>query len=528
VLPGKKFTPEDILAILRKRKWLIVAPFVVGVAVSLFVAKRIPQQYRSETLIMVVPQRIPDSYVKPTDTTTIEERLPSISEQIQSRSRLERIINEFDLYRKERAEGVMEDVVQKMRANIAVKLEGKTQDSSFRISYVNADPGVAQKVTQRLASWYIEENLRDRENLATNTSDFLNSELEDAKRRLLEHEKKLEAYKQRYSGQLPTQLESNLQAIQSTQMQLQALNETINRARERRLLIERQLADAQITPEIVAPVAPAPGTPDASPQLSTAQQLELAETTLERYKLRYTADHPDVRALERTIRDLRTRLAAEPAPSTQSASVKPMSTAELARQKRIKDLQAELDVIDRQIASGEQDQKALTARMADYQGKADAAPAREAELVELTRDYATLQATYTSLLTKREDSKLAANLERRQIGEQFKVLDPPSLPERPEKPMMRLMVIAGGSGGGLVLGLLCVGFLEYRDTSFKTEADITSVLALPVLALIPVMISDDERQAEEGKRRRRAWASVVTAVVVLGSVAIVAFWRLQH
>jgi polysaccharide chain length determinant protein (PEP-CTERM system associated) len=528
VLPGKTFTPEDVLAILRKRKWLIVSPLVVGVAASLLVAKRIPQQYKSETLIMVVPQRIPDSYVKPTDATTIEERLPSISEQIQSRSRLERIITEFDLYKKERAKGVMEDVVQKMRANITVKLEGKTQDSSFRVSYVNADPRTAQKVTERLASWYIEENLRDRENLATNTSDFLNSELEDAKRRLIEHEKKLEAYKQKYSGQLPTQLESNIQAIQSTQMQLQAVNESINRARERRLLTERQLADVQMTPEIASPPPQRNGGAQEAQQLTTAQQLEIAEATLERYKLRYTADHPDVRAMERTIRDLRARLAAEP-PSSENATAKPTSTAELVRQKRVKDLQAELDIIDRQIASSEEDRKALTARMGDYQSKVDAAPAREAELVELTRDYATLQATYTSLLTKREDSKLATNLQRRQIGEQFKVLDPPSLPERPEKPLMRVMVIAGGSGGGLVLGLLLVGFIEYRDSSFKTEADVTSLLALPVLALIPMMISDDERQVEEARKRRRAVASyVVTVVVLVGSAAAVAYWRLQH
>jgi len=528
VLPGKKFTPEDILAILRKRKWLIVSPFVLGIVASLLIVKRIPQRYKSETLIMLVPQRIPETYVKPTDISTIGERLPSITEQITSRSRLERIISEFDLYRSERARGAMEDVVQRMRDDIVVKLEGKTQDSSFRVSYLNPDPRIAQKVTERLASWYIEENLRDRENLAINTSDFLNSELEGAKRRLVEHEKKLEAYKQRYPGQLPTQLESNVNAIQSTQMQLQAVNESINRARERRLLIERQLADVQMTPEIPTPLTTGSSGAQEPAQLTPAQQLEAAEAMIERYKLRYTADHPDVRALERTIRDLRARVAAEPAASSAGDAVKPTSTAEVARQKRLKDLQAELDVIDRQIASSEQDRKALTVRMSDYQAKVDAAPAREAELVELTRDYATLQSQYTSLLTKREDSKLAANLERRQIGEQFKVLDPPSLPERPEKPLMRLMVIAGGSGGGLLLGLLCVGFLEYRDTSFKTEADITSVLDLPVLALIPVMISDDERQAEEGKRRRRTWASVVTAVVVLGSVAVVAFWRLQH
>jgi polysaccharide chain length determinant protein (PEP-CTERM system associated) len=486
VLPGKKYTPDEVLRIVLKYKWLILAPFVVATIASILVARQIPEKYQSETLIMVVPQRIPESYVKSTDATRIEERLPSISEQIQSRSRLERIITEFDLYKKERAEGVMEDVVQRMRDNIDVKLEGKAQQS-FRIKYVSSDPRTAQKVTERLASWYVEENLRDRENLATNTGEFLNAALEDAKRRLVEQEKKVQEYRQRYSGQLPTQLDGNLQAIQNAQLQLQVINESINRARERRLLIERQLADVQasLDPGSSA-LAAAPGGRENAPELTTAQQLENAEALLQRYKLRFTPDHPDVRTMERTVRELRARVQAEPAPGPQSPT-KTLSTAEGTRQKRIRDLQSDIAAIDRQIVASEGERGLVNGRVADYQSKVDSAPARESDMIELTRDYETLQRTYASLLTKREDSKLAANLERRQIGEQFKVLDPPSLPQRPVKPMLRLAVSAGGSAAGLLVGLLLAGVLEFRDSTFRTEKDVTSVLGLPVLALVPTM-----------------------------------------
>ena len=187
MLPGKKYTPDEIVRILVQRKWLIILPFVIGVAGGVFAFKRVQELYRSETLIVVVPQRIPDSYVK-SITTRVEDRLTSISEQIMSRSRLERIINDFDLYREARASGPMEDVIQRMRADIQPTMDGR-DSLSFRISYVNQDPKIAQKVTERLASLYIEESLRDRANLTDSTSQFLESQLEDAKRRLLEHEK---------------------------------------------------------------------------------------------------------------------------------------------------------------------------------------------------------------------------------------------------------------------------------------------------------------------------------------------------
>ncbi|HKT81015.1 MAG TPA: hypothetical protein VJP86_12395, partial [Vicinamibacterales bacterium] len=199
------------------------------------------------------------------------------------------------------------------------------------------------------------------------------------------------------------------------------------------------------------------------------------------------------------------------------------TTAELARRKRISDLQAELDVIDHQLANNGNEEARLKKVIATYQADVDAVPARESELVELTRDYSTLQATYAGLLEKQENSKLAANLERRQIGETFKVLDPASLPERPYNQSKRLGALAGGAAGGLVFGLLLVGFLEYRDSSFRTEQELHKVLALPVLALIPQVTSDAERRHE----RRRMLLARVTALVIflIGSGATVVFWR---
>src|SRR5687768_12061357 len=184
---------------------------------------------------------------------SIEERLPAITDQILSRSRLEQIIQQLELYPAERERQVMEDVVQKMRLDIGTSAARQTGGArrdvnSFRISYVSDNAEKARKVTERLASLYIEQNLKDRENQADSTSQFLTTQLDEAKQRLIEQEKKLEAYRKSHAGQLPSQLQSNLQAIQTASLQVQQLNEATNRAQERRLLVERQIADTESMP----------------------------------------------------------------------------------------------------------------------------------------------------------------------------------------------------------------------------------------------------------------------------------------
>jgi protein tyrosine kinase modulator len=498
MLPGKKYTVDEVRRALWKHKWLVVIPFVVGTVGSVYGARRLTPLYRSETLIMVVPQQIPDTFVKSTLTATVADRLPSISEQILSRSRLERIITDLDLYPKERAREVMEDVVQQMRHDIAVQLEGK---DSFRVAYISSSAQLAQRVTEKLASLYIDESLRDRQNLAVSTDQFLESQLADAKRRLVEHEKKLEDYRKRYSGQLPTQLQGNLQAISNAQLQLQSLSESVNRSQERRLLLERQLADAQVAPAAV-PEATAAGNGQEVP-LTAAQQLAAAQTRLDAYRLRYKPDHPDVRGLERVIKDLKVK-ADEEAKNPPAPSERVVTPAEAAHQKRIKDLQAELAVLDHQLATSQNEAEQLKATIADYQAKVDAVPTRESELVELTRDYSTLQASYASLLQKREESKISANLERNQVGEQFKILDPASLPQKAYNRNQRLMVAAGGSLAALLLGLGWIALPELRDSSFRREEEVVRLLELPVLAVVPVIESGERR----GAGRKRAAGSL--------------------
>jgi polysaccharide chain length determinant protein (PEP-CTERM system associated) len=519
VIPGKKPTPEDILRALWRYRWVIVIPFVVIAAGTLVATRYIPDRYRADTLILVVPQRVPEAYVKSTVTTKIEDRLQSISQQILSRTRLERIIQDFNLYPVERRTGIMEDVVERMRKDIDVQL---VKGDAFRVSYTGAEPRTVMKVTERLASLFIDESLRDREVLAEGTNQFLEAQLEDARRQLVEHEKKLEAFRRQYDGQLPSQVDSNMESIRTFEVQLQSLNESLNRDRDQKIMVERQIADTNITEPSVAQAA-SPGAPDAPAVGSAAQQLETAKNALAAMLLHLKPEHPDVVRMKRTIQELQAKADAEALEKPVSPSAQPATPQERARQNRLRDLHAQKDTLDRRIGEKEKEAAVLQKRVNDFQQRVAAAPTRESELTALTRDYSTLQKTYADLLSKKEESQIAANLERRQIGEQFKILDPARVPEKPASPN-RPMLDGAGAAAGLALGLALAAFFEFRDTSIKSDADVAFALAIPVLASVPQMITTAERRRH---RRRQILTGAATLVVCLLAAGALVFWKLR-
>jgi polysaccharide chain length determinant protein (PEP-CTERM system associated) len=488
VIPGKRYTPEALLGIALRRKWLIVIPsLVIGAAVGV-ATHMLPNRYRSDTLILVVPQRVPESYVRSTVTTRIEDRLQAISQQILSRTRLERVIQDFNLYSDRRKSDLMEDIVERMRRDIDVEI---VKGDAFRVSFTAEEPRTAMRVTERLASLFIDESLRDREILANDTNTFLESQLDDARRRLVENEKRLAEYRRLHDGELPTQLDANMQGLHNTEMQLQALVDSLNRDRDRRLVLERMVAD-------LTPAETASSTADRRPadgektEVSTADRLGAAEALRREMLLRLTPEHPDVLRLNRTIESLRKRLEAEgPQRDTGPAKVLPSETA---RRSRLQDTRAEIENLDRQMAQKSAEEKRLHAVMGQYQKRIEIAPGRESELAELTRDYDTLQQTYRGLLAKKQESQISANLERRQIGEQFKILDPARLPERPYSPD-RPRLYTMGLLGSLLFGFACAGAAEYLDRTLRFEEDVRLALNLPVIATIPVL-------AEPSRSRR--------------------------
>lgn len=525
MIPGKTLEPKDLLNILKRPKIILIPTVIVGAAMAAYV-HTLPDLYRSETLIMVVPQRVPDSYVRSTVTTTIQDRLRSFNQQITSRTRLEPVIREFNLYPEQVRSGLMEDVVERMRLDIATEI---IRSDAFRISYLYGDARTSMKVTERLASMYIDESLREREVLADSTNQFLDSQLSSAKERLIDHEKKLESYKMRYAGQLPTQITSNLQVMQNAQMQIQSLVDSLNRDRDRQLALQGQLSDLGLSSTDDPGTAPRTTPPPSVAAPASYPALQQAQKTLEQLQLRLTGSHPEVLRQQRVVADLEKKVADETAFNMLAAANAPkptttgMDPAQLARLSRVEQMRIELESLSKQIVTKEQEEARLRSVIADYQGRVESAPSRESEMTELMRDYETLQRTYTQLLAKKEEAQVSANLERYQIGEQFKILDPARLPEKPYSPdRPRLWAI--GVGAGLLVGLLFSAFIEYRDASLKTDADVVATLTLPVLAMIPELVTNEVRQARV-RRRRLAWGA--TAGTAVAAAAAAALWVLR-
>lgn len=498
MLPGKQYTPEIILTLLRKRIWFLLVPLAAGAAATVVWSSTLPDLYRSQATIQVVPQSISESLVRSTIEARIEDRLPAIQQAILSRPKLEAMIEEFDLYPQQRQAMVMEDVVELMRSNILTSI---VRRDAFGVAYIGTDPVKVMRVTQQLGSLFIEQSLNYRHNLTTVTDEFLESQLEETRQALETQERRLEVYRRTYAGQLPSQVDANLQQMSAANMQVQQVVDSINQALNRRLVLEQQLADARrsVTGTVAGTTPVAAGGDVAGG--GAARDVSTAQATVEALRARgLRPGHPDLDAALRTLRDAQSRYAE--LAKTLGSDTASLTPEEAARQVQIAALTSQIAEIDRQVREARTTEQRFRATADAAQARLDAMPTRETEMIALTRDYDIINDKYRGLLQKREEARISANLERRQVGEQFNVIEPARLPERPFSPdRMRLNLI--GSLSGLLVGLGLVGLLEYRDRGFRSEDDLRAVVGLPVLAVVPLMRSDADR-------RRLLWRRVIT------------------
>jgi polysaccharide chain length determinant protein (PEP-CTERM system associated) len=533
MLPGRKYTIDDIRRILWKGRWIMLAPIVPGLIVGLVVARAQPELYKSSTLIQVLPQRVPDSFVKTTVTSTVEERLKSIEEIVKSRTALEAMITDLGLYPDSKLP--MEDLVVDASAKLELKVAGTAPGAfrtpgavnALRVTFTHADKKKALAVTQRVTAMLLEENALMRGSQANATNHFLEQQLAETRTKLEEQERKVEAFRQRYAGRLPTQIQTNMQAVQSTQSQLASLVESLQRDRDRKYMLERlnNDASAQLDQILTAPppATAGPGTdPNGLPSQASAQQrLAIARSQLEAMQLRLKPEHPDIRRQNRIIADLEKLAAAEASGTAPVASTRVASGEEIRRREMVSQQKAEIASLGRQIIFKEGEERRLRSVIADYQTKIEAVPGVESEWTRLDRDYATIQESYKSLLTKSQEAKIAANLEENQVGEQFKVLDAPQVSDQATS-SFRTQISVLGTFVGFLIGFAIVALREFMDTSFRTESDVLNVLSLPVLATVPFTPSPAELA---GARRVRTVSSASAAAML--AVCGIVFWYLQ-
>jgi polysaccharide chain length determinant protein (PEP-CTERM system associated) len=518
MLPGKKYHLEEIVQVLWQRIWLLLVPFAVVSSVVAIVVRLMPDTYTASAMVAVVPQQVPESIVRPTITSRLSDRLQAIENQVLSRPRLERLIVDLNLYAEERRVGVMEDVVQQMRRRVRITPQGAV---AFRVTFTGPEPLSTKRVVDQIASDFIAESLVDRSRQAERTNQFIDSVLEDARQRLLEREAAIAAYKRQHGHELPAQTQTNLAAMTASNAQAQAASQSRSTASERRLQLERQLQTELDTPVGCTPVA-AVGTPGAAgaratPPGSAAQELAAARQQLEAATARWTTVHPEVQRLTTLVRDLEARAQAELVARTGvSAAAAGMSPAELARAARIAELQKTIGEIDGQIGRFDAEEQRLREQAAMYRARIEAAPLRDNELADLMRGYPAIVAQFDDLNRKSENTRLQASLERQEIGQQFRLLEQALLPERPSSPDRQSLTLLGMVAGfGVGLGLIAL--LEYRDGSFKTDSEVSAVLSIPVLAVVPVMQSDEER------RRALTWRIVFGVGVGAAVVVCLAF-----
>lgn len=461
---------DDYVRILKQRAVLIVVPAVVLAVTALLFSNAIPPQYVSQTLVLVEQQRVPDEYVKPVVTSDLDQRLASMKEQILSRSRIEPLVQRFNLY----SGATPDDRLANVRKSIEIKpikseIAGADGLPGFFISYRASDPHIAQQVCGEITSLFVNENLRAREQSAQGTTSFLESQLVSAKANLDEQDSKLADFQRKYIGRLPGEENTNLNMLNSVNSQLEAATQALTQLQQQKAYQESMLT--QMSHEV----------PSASPAMKAAldeRQTQLATLQAQASDLstRYTADYPDLIAVRHKIADLRKEISRSPAPAAVAVTHVPDSAA-------VQQLRAQIQATNQGITAKQAEQMQLQSAINGYQGRLQASPQVEEQYKALTRDYQTAQKFYDDLLVKRNQSKMATDLEHRQQGEQFRVMDEPNLPDSPDYPK-RSRFLLGGFALGLMIGLASAALLEYRNTALQTEDDVYVFTKLPTLAVI--------------------------------------------
>lgn len=466
--------PLEYLQVARRRWIWIVVPTMIIAGLTAVVARKLPKLYTSSALILIEPQQVPTDMVHPTVSGTVADRLEYIREQILSRTQLSQIIQKYGLYRNQ---GLTADgQVTQMLGDIAVTpildpnaREGSQDYSAFRIAYQGPDPVLAQDVTRELSQLFISENLKARAQQAVGTENFIDSQVAQASQTLQTLEAQLKQLKNQYMGALPEQQGANLQVLGQLQTVLQADNDAIARAQQQKTYLDSL---DQAVAGMTTPMAAAP-----KPLTPAEQELATAKTNLALAEQMYTPEHPDVIRLKQQVKALTAAVAAQ-AKDTQPAKAadgKPLvSPAE----------KGQIAVLNEEIAQRQKDLQETRAKIAALQKRVEQLPEVEEKLANLQNAYDVAKANYTTLLEKKAAAATGAAMEQQAEGEEFRIVDPANLPQKPTSPDIVRIELMGGAGA-LVVGLGLGFLMEMRDPVVRSEADVNFYTHVPLLAALP-------------------------------------------
>jgi succinoglycan biosynthesis transport protein ExoP len=535
-----QISPEHYLRVILHRKWLVIAVFALVSAGTAIYSYRMPDTFTSDTLILVDPQKVPESYVKSTVTGDVRNRLGTLQQQILSSTRLQKIIDTLNLYPTEKKSLVREDLIAMMRRHISVSMvsDGGSQDlQAFRISFSGTEPRVVAQVANELASLFIDENLKAREQQATGTTEFLQNQLQETRKALEEQEAKLKDFKLKHIGEMPEQQTADLQILGQLQSQLQLTGDALARAEQQKSMIQTMMTQSAATPVVDLDGSESPRPPSGAgsdvkeSRPAAGKPVNSARAQLDALLARgYTEIHPAVKKLraelaeEESKKEVAVAVPEVPAPAVKQPApvaappVRRIASAPVSYANPI--LQSQFNTLDGEIAKHKQEQQRLNKLVVGYQAKLEAIPVREQQITELVRDYEISKGHYSQLLNNQLSAETATQLEIRQKGEKFAILDPAQPAEKPSSPD-RKMINAAGSLAGLGLGLLLALITEFVGMSITTAEQITESTGIPVLEVIPIIQTYTDRVVH---RRRLVWGTASGVVLcVLASCAVLVY-----
>ncbi len=500
MIENRELTMDDYLAMLRRRLKVILIPTLLMPLVGFAVSYIFTPKYSSTSLVLVQEQKVPEGYVKPAITEDLSQRVATLEQRALGADQLRPLIERLQLAKGRSVDDVIEDV----RTNIAIQpidttilpSTGKKKLQSdvpgFNVSYTSDNPRQAQEVCAGLTDIMLNQNFKDRAQVAQSTTEFLARQVEEAKRTLDGLDSQLAAFKQKYVGQLPGDEDSNLKILMGMNSQLDANTQTLSRAQQ-----DKAYTESLLSQQIAAWKSSQTAT---NPQ-NLEQQLAALQSQLITLQGRYTDDYPDVVKTKSDIAALQKKLkevnsAAANAPAATGAS----DPASLSEPAEIQQLRLQIHQYQQVITQATRDQQRLQETIKVYQGRVALSPAVEEQYRKLTRDYDAAQKFYDDKSKQEKESETQTAMEREQQGEQMQLQIPADLPQSPTFPN-RLIFAGGGLAGGLALGFGLAMWLELRDQAVRTERDVLAVLDLPVLSQVPWVGIEHAEKNGNGKRK---------------------------
>lgn len=486
-----------------KKRWMILIPLCLSLAVGFLYTISQPRFYQARTLILVVPKSVPDKYVPNLVSSDVADRINTISQQIKSRTSLEKIMEEYRLFEGPQYKNMYkEDKLRAIRSNIGVHVSrGRQGVESFTITYKGKIPVKVMRVVNSLADRFITESIKVMESEVIETRDFIEGELTVMKRRLENVERKMKEYREKYMGELPEQLPSNLKILERLQEQLSERREMMRDARNRLTSLENRIRLANIKSEAGVPIEEEKGKL-LTPYERMLKERDEIEENLATLSSRYTEQHPDVIRQKQRLSEIESKIrlakqefsqkqasveaAAFEKESEEDVPATPEDAALFELKSQRKELVKEIGIYEEDIAN-------INKQIELYEERVENTPKREQDLMSLRRGYGDIQRAYSEMLARKLEAQIAVNMERKQKGQKFRIVDRATLPQKPVSPDPKMLFILF-VGAGFAVGGGIIFLLEFIDSSLKIPEDIETDLELPVLATIPRIYTRKEKR----------------------------------